>query len=174
MRPPYRAESGNGYLVDGRGRWRRSVALNTTLHDHLQWSVSDPRVYGIDHGNFHCSTPVGSRKPFSPHGLVGPTSHWALERGIGGERPISSASYSASDHEAYPTLTCVAQPSSLAYAGPIVQATLSSWPHGPDSTMALGGRRRVSCSGIGNPNRHAWLVVQDGPQDCASPCSTER
>ena len=31
--------------------------------------------------------------------------------------------------------------SPLPYAGPIVQDTLSSWPRGPDSTMALGGRR---------------------------------
>ena len=30
------------------------------------------------------------------------------------------------------------------------------------------------CSGIGHPNRHAWLVVQDGLQDYASPRSAER
>ena len=36
-----------------------------------------------------------------------------LERGIGGERPMTSQCCSASDHEAYPTLPRVAQPSSL-------------------------------------------------------------
>jgi len=38
---------------------------------------------------------------------------FTLKRGIGGGRLISSASCSASNHEAYPTRTRVAQPSSL-------------------------------------------------------------
>ena len=70
-----RAVSGTGCLVVGRGRWRCSADVIPMLHDHLQGSVSDSRLYGTDHEPCHCSTPVRSRKPFSPHGLVGPTSH---------------------------------------------------------------------------------------------------
>ena len=138
-----RAVSGTGCLVVGRGRWRCSADVIPMLHDHLQGSVSDSRLYGTDHEPCHCSTPVRSRKPFSPHGLVGPTSHW---------RSRGALAESGRSHQ-HPTLRPTMKhirlsrawhrprASPLPYAGPIVQDTLSSWPRGPDSTMALGGRR---------------------------------